>query len=79
MHTLTEAPYLFLLRVMLQNVSLTDSKAKDSKQFYALLRILLDKYFESKKNFSLEFKEIFDTKEILHEFIIRLQTYESKE
>ena len=79
MQTLSEAPYLFLLRVLLKNIVLTDLRSKESKQFYTLLKVLLEKYFESKKNRNFEFREIFDTREILHEFIVRLQTYESRE
>ncbi len=46
-HTLTEQPFMFLLKVLLQINDVTANKAKESAQYYQLLHALIGQYLKS--------------------------------
>lgn len=45
-----EPPYLFLLKVLINNAAITDGKAEHSRQYFLLLSSLFQSYFEAKKS-----------------------------
>ena len=47
--SLTDKPFIYFLRIMLTQVSITDNKSKESKQFYQLLSYLLQLYLYAKR------------------------------
>lgn len=47
--SLTDKPFIYFLRIMLTQVSITDNKSKESKQFYQLLSYLLQLYLDAKR------------------------------
>ncbi|CDW78148.1 ubiquitin carboxyl-terminal hydrolase family protein [Stylonychia lemnae] len=76
---LSEAPYIFFLRIMIQNVQLVEYKSRESKQFFMVLRDLFEVYYDAEAKQRPDFKQIINARELAQEFVVKLNTYESKE
>jgi len=74
---LSQQPTYFFLHLLLDRIDYCSALAKESKQYYQLLRALMAQYFQ--ESGKLFFKKLFEPRDLLHNLITKLKNYEGKE